>query len=148
MRTDKGDLLVEVLIKEMRKMKIILPAIYAVEHLAWAVRERAKRKTFKQLTKGLSPYQCKQLDKLLNINKGYKYSYLSWLRQPPGVVSIKNFHMVMGRLEFIKKLDLPLDNGKEIHQNRLLQMAHEGSSYSNQHLSRFNELKGSGAVFI
>ncbi|PGW03150.1 hypothetical protein COD90_29530 [Bacillus cereus] len=35
--------LVEALITEMRKRKIILPAIYAVEHLAWAVRERAHR---------------------------------------------------------------------------------------------------------
>lgn len=41
MKTDKGHLLVEALITEMRKRKIILPAIYAVKHVAWAVRERA-----------------------------------------------------------------------------------------------------------
>lgn len=47
----------------------------------------------------------------------------------------------MERIEFIQKLNLPLDNGREVHQNRLLQMACEGSRYSNQHLSRFHELK-------
>lgn len=141
MKTDTGHLLVEALITEMRKRKIILPAIYAVEHLAWATRERAHRRIFKQLTKGLTSFQCKQLDKLLNVEKGYKYSYLSWLRQPSGVVSVKNFHKIMDRLEFIQKLNLPLDNGREVHQNRLLQMAREGSRYSNQHLSRFHECK-------
>jgi hypothetical protein len=34
MKTDKGHLLVEALITKMRKRKIILPAIYAVEHVA------------------------------------------------------------------------------------------------------------------
>jgi hypothetical protein len=34
MKTDKGHLLVEALITKMRKRKIILPAIYALEHVA------------------------------------------------------------------------------------------------------------------
>jgi hypothetical protein len=78
------------------------------------------------LTKGITSFQCKQLDTLLKVGKGYKYSYLSWLRQSTDVVSIKNFHKIMNRLEFIRKLNLPLDNGREVHQNRLLQMAREG----------------------
>lgn len=47
----------------------------------------------------------------------------------------------MDRIEFIQKSNLPLDNGREVHQNRLLQMAREGSRYSNQHLSKFHKLK-------
>ncbi|HEQ3529414.1 TPA: DUF4158 domain-containing protein, partial [Bacillus cereus] len=142
MKTDQGHLLVEVLITEMRKRKIILPAMYAIEHLAWAVRERAHRRIFKQLlTNGLTPSQCKQLDRILSVGEGYKYSYISWIRQPSGVISVKNFHKIMDRIEFIQKLNLPLDNGREVHQNRLLQMAREGSRYSNQHLSRFHDLK-------
>ncbi|HDR5272810.1 TPA: DUF4158 domain-containing protein, partial [Bacillus thuringiensis] len=94
MKTDQGHLLVEVLITEMRKRKIILPAIYAIEHVAWAVRERAHRRIFKQLTRNLTSSQCKQLDQLLSVGKGYKFSYLSWLRQPSGVVSVKNFHKI------------------------------------------------------
>ncbi|SFC79063.1 hypothetical protein SAMN04488168_109162 [Bacillus sp. 491mf] len=125
----------------MRKRKIILPAMYAVEHLAWAVRERVQRRTFKQLVQGLSPHQERQLDQLLYVSQPGKQSDLSWLRQPPGVVSIKNFHELMDRLEYIQRLALPLDNGREIHQNRLLQMAREGSRYSTQHLSRFHTLK-------
>lgn len=81
----KRDLLVEALIQEMRKRKIILPAVYAIEHLAWSVRERAKQKIFKYLTKGLSSYQYEQLDTLLYTREENKNSLLSWLRQPPGV---------------------------------------------------------------
>ncbi|MEC3435162.1 DUF4158 domain-containing protein, partial [Bacillus cereus] len=42
MGTEKGLVLVDLLIQEMRKRKIILPAMYAVEHLVWAVCERAE----------------------------------------------------------------------------------------------------------
>uniref|UniRef100_UPI00402A7CE3 Tn3 family transposase n=1 Tax=Bacillus sp. DX2.2 TaxID=3073452 RepID=UPI00402A7CE3 len=141
MKTENGYLLVEALIHEMRKRKIILPAVYAVEHLAWSVRERARRKIFKHLTKGISVQQYIQLDKLLYTNDEKRNSSLSWLRQPPGVISLKNFHEILDRLEFIQSLDLPLDNGKDIHQSRLIQMAREGSRYSIQHLSRFHESK-------
>ncbi|AAM26099.1 MULTISPECIES: Tn3 family transposase [Bacillus] len=141
MKTENGYLLVEALIQEMRKRKIILPAVYAIEHLAWSVRERARKRIFKYLTKGLSSYQYEQLDTLLYTHEEKKSSLLSWLRQPPGVIALKNFHEILDRLEFIQSLDLPLDNGKEIHQNRLIQMAREGSRYSIQHLSRFNERK-------
>ncbi|MED3329728.1 Tn3 family transposase [Bacillus thuringiensis] len=141
MKTENRYLLVEALIQEMRKRKIILPAVYAIEHLAWSVRERARKRIFKYLTKGLSSYQYEQLDTLLYTREESKNSLLSWLRQPPGVISLKNFHEILDRLEFIQSLDLPLDNGKEIHQNRLIQMAREGSRYSIQHLSRFNERK-------
>ncbi|WP_409193991.1 DUF4158 domain-containing protein [Bacillus cereus] len=79
MKTDQGHLLVEALITEMRKRQIILTAIYVIEHLAWAVRERAHRMIFKQLTKDITPSQRKQIDKLLSVGKGYKYSYISWL---------------------------------------------------------------------
>ncbi|MGY3372220.1 hypothetical protein ACVWXX_000124 [Bacillus toyonensis] len=72
----------------MRNRNIILPAIYAVGHVVWAVHERAHRKIFKQLTKNLTSSQYKQLNKLLSVGKGYKFSYLSWLRQPSGVVSV------------------------------------------------------------
>jgi hypothetical protein len=53
----------------------------------------------------------------------------------------KHFHALMDRLEYLQKLDLPLDNGRGIHQNRLLQMAREGLRYSTQHLSGFHILK-------
>ena len=42
MGTDKGIVLVETLIEEMRNQKIIPPAIYAINQLAWFVLEQAK----------------------------------------------------------------------------------------------------------
>ena len=125
--TDKGLVLVDLLIQEMRKRKIILPAMYAVEHLVWAVCERAERRTFKKLTKALSPQQLLQLDQLLTKPADKHITNLSWLRKPPGTVSLKNFHKILDRVQFIQRLALPLENGQEILQNRLLQLAREGS---------------------
>lgn len=123
MSTDKGIVLVESLLTEMRNRKIILPAIYALEHLGWSVRERAKKLTYKQLTKGLTAEQCKSLDRLLDLREGSKTSYLAWLRKPPYSLSSKSFHKILDRHDFIGQLQLPLNNGRDVHQNRLLQMA-------------------------
>ncbi|MHA5077983.1 DUF4158 domain-containing protein [Bacillus anthracis] len=75
MKTENGYLLVEALIQEMRKRKIILPAVYAIEHLAWSVRERARKRIFKYLTKGLSSYQYEQLDTLLYTHEEKKVHF-------------------------------------------------------------------------
>jgi TnpA family transposase len=141
MGTDKGIILVESLIQEMRNQRIILPAIYAMEHLGWSVRERAKKLTYKQLTKGLTAEQCESLDRLLDLREGTKLSYLAWLRKPPHSLSSKSFHKILDRHDFIGQLQLPLDNGRDVHQNRLLQIAREGARYSNHHLARFQPLK-------
>jgi hypothetical protein len=103
MGTDKGLVLVDLLIQEMRNRKIILPAMYAIEHLVWAVCERAERRTFKTLTKALSPQQLLQLDQLLTKSADKHITNLSWLRKPPGTVSLKNFHKILDRVQFITK---------------------------------------------
>ncbi|WP_420820972.1 Tn3 family transposase [Shimazuella alba] len=141
MSTNKGIILVESLVTEMRNRKVILPAIYTIEHLGWSVRERAKKLTYKQLTKGLTTEQCESLDRLLKLREGTKQSYLTWLRKPPHSLSSKSFHKILDRHDFIGQLQLPLNNGRDVHQNRLLQMAREGARYSNQHLARFQPLK-------
>lgn len=137
--TDKGILLVEALIQEMRNRKIIVPGITTVERFAWFVRHRAENLVYKQLTQGLTAEQCTQLDKLLTIRTGGRQTYLVWLRQPPESTSNKSFHELMDRRDFIKNLQLPLENGRRVHQNRLTQLAREGSRYSAQHLARFND---------
>lgn len=139
MGTDKGIVLVEALIQEMRNRKIIIPGITTVERLGWSVRRRAENLVYKQLTQGLMTEQCIKLDQLLTLRNGTKQTYLAWLRQPPGSVSSRTFHEIMDRRDFIKNMQLPLDNARQIHQNRLAQLAREGTRYSVQHLARFNE---------
>lgn len=94
---------------------------------------------YKQLTEGLTTEQCIQLDQLLTVWKGGGQTHLAWLRQPPGSISNKSFHEIMDRRDYIRDLQLPLDNARQVHQNRLIQLAREGSRYSAQHLARFNE---------
>ncbi|MEB9553496.1 hypothetical protein P4J60_29385 [Bacillus cereus] len=86
----------------IQEMRIILPAIYAIEHLVSAVCERAERRTFKKLTKALSPQQLLQLDQLLTKSADKHITNLSWLRKPPGTVSLKNSHKILDRIQFIQ----------------------------------------------
>lgn len=51
--TDKGIALVEALIEEMRRTKIIIPAMSTVERLAWETRRRAQNQFYLSLTKRL-----------------------------------------------------------------------------------------------
>ena len=52
MSTDKGTVLVDELIKEMRARKIVVPGIYTVERLGWTVRRRAQLIYSSSLQKG------------------------------------------------------------------------------------------------
>jgi hypothetical protein len=57
--------LVEALIEEMRRTKIIIPAMSTVERLAWETRRRAQNQFYLSLTKHLTPIQKTELDGLL-----------------------------------------------------------------------------------
>ena len=83
--TDKGIALVEALIEEMRRCKIIIPAMSTVERLAWEMRRRAQKQCYLLLTKHLTTFQKKELDGLLVLNPDKNRTHLVWLRQPPGV---------------------------------------------------------------
>src|SRR5215207_3627920 len=123
MSTDSGEALVEALLEEMRTRNIVAPALYAVERLGWEVRNKARRAVFARLTGGLSREQLHDLDELLLVQEGRDETPLNWLRRPPGPPSAKNFKEVLGRLEFLRSLELPADMSKSVHHNRLIRLA-------------------------
>jgi TnpA family transposase len=141
MSTDKGIALVGILVDEMRSRQIVIPAIYAVERLAWEVRHRAQKLVDIELTSSLTSLQKLALDKLLVIGQERKRSDLTWLRQPPGLANPKNFLKVVEKLEFIRQFKLDPDCSNRVHQNRLLQLTKIGQKSTPAHLSRLDELR-------
>lgn len=135
--TDSGPALVRALIEEMRSRRILMPGITTVEGLGWEVRRRAQRKTFQLLTEGLTDLQRTQLQGLLAVPASSRQSVLVWLRQPPGAASPANFQKVIERLRWIRTLGLDPQVTSRIHQNRLQQLAREGTRMTAQHLSQF-----------
>ena len=137
--TDSGPALVRALIEEMRSRMILIPGITTVEGLGWEVRRRAQRKTFHLLTEGLTDLQRTQLQGLLAVPTFSRQTVVSWLRQPPGAASPSNFQKVIERLRWICDLGLDPQVTSRIHQNRLQQLAREGTRMTAQHLQFNND---------
>lgn len=139
--TDKGIALVEALIEEMRRTKIIIPAMSTVERLAWEARRRAQNQFYLSLTKRLTTIQKKELDGLLVINVEKNRTPLVWLRQPPGVANPKNFLKILDKFEFIRDLNLDSSCLAKVHHNRLVQLTRIGVKTTPAHIARLDELR-------
>src|SRR5512135_2351252 len=63
--TDRGLVLVRALLDELRRRRVLAPALSVLDRLASAVRHRARREAYRALTADLTPEQCIQLDELL-----------------------------------------------------------------------------------
>ncbi|HEX6290940.1 MAG TPA: Tn3 family transposase [Herpetosiphonaceae bacterium] len=135
--TDHGMALVIALVEEMRLRKIIAPALYLIERVAWETRRRAQRQIFKRLTADLTAEQCAQLDALLTIPPDRAYTPLAWLRQPVGKPVPATILKLIERLQFIRSMGIDHDRARQLHQNQVLKLAREGTRYTPQFLQRF-----------
>jgi len=135
--TDSGVALVTALVEEMRGRKVVAPALYLIERLAWETRRRAQRQVSQRLTTGIMPPDHARLDALLTVAPGRRQTPLVWLRQPPGKPSPPTILALIERLTVIRVLGLDHTLARQVHQNRLLQLAREGGRYSPAFLARF-----------
>ncbi len=132
--------LIKIAIDEMRKQKIILPAMTTVERLVWEIRRRAEKKVYQRLTESLTSNQKQQLDTLTEPSDEQRRTPLSWLREKPGQSSPDAFLDAIKRLEYVREINLS-SNTKEIHPNRLLQLSRMGARYEPHSFRRFKESK-------
>jgi TnpA family transposase len=139
--TESGEALVGALLEEMRRRRIVAPALSTVERLAWETRRRAQGTVFRKLVAGLEDGQLARLDALLVVPEGGDETPLNRIRRPPGPPSPKNFKDVLDRLNFVRTLGLPENAGSDIHHNRLTRLAREGAKTTPQHLRRFDSLR-------
>ncbi|MCF8568331.1 DUF4158 domain-containing protein [Alicyclobacillus tolerans] len=58
--TGRAEHLIQAVIEEFRKQKVILPGMTVIERLAWEVRQRAEEKIFKHLVSALTTEQTKK----------------------------------------------------------------------------------------
>ena len=68
-----------------------------------------------------------------------RQTVLAWLRQSPGAASPSNFQKVIERLRWIRDLGLDPQITSRVHQNRLQQLAREGTRMTAQHLQFNND---------
>lgn len=137
LQTDKGIVLANTLVENLRRQTIILPAMNAIERACAEAITRANRRIHAALADSLLPVHCQRLDELLKRKEGSKTTWLAWLRQSP--VKPNSRHMLehIERLKAWQALELPGGIERQVHQNRLLKIAREGGQMTPADLAKF-----------
>ncbi len=137
LQTDKGIVLANAVIENLKRQSIMLPALNTIERICAEVITRANRQIHQNLTTSLSTCHHERLDDLLKIKDGSKQTVLSWLRESPMKSNSRYMLEHIERLKALQEVDLPVGIEKQIHQNRLLKMAREGGQMKAADLAKF-----------
>ncbi|WP_407301260.1 DUF4158 domain-containing protein [Klebsiella quasipneumoniae] len=144
LQTDKGIMLANSVLDDLRHRHVILPTLDVVERVCAEAITRANRQIYETLSEPLSDAHRRRLDDLLKRDNG-RTTWLAWLRQSP--VKPNSPHM----LEHIERLkawqaahDLPSGIERLVHQNRLLQKIIRGRPDD----ARRRRVRGSTAALL
>jgi len=133
------------LLEEMRRRRIILPAISMIEDLAWRVHRQVEEEALGHLTASLSPLQRSQLEMLLIPAVDASDRNLTWLRRPVGSPGSRGISDLMDRLEFVRDFELKVPV-ETISPLLLGQFAARGARHTLQHLREYDTGKRFGIV--
>jgi TnpA family transposase len=106
-QTDKGIVLAQTLVEDLRRKKVLFPSVKVIERACAEAVTRATRRIYRILTESLTSEHRAQLDSLLEQFNGSKMTTVMWLRQSPGVPNAKHLLEHIQRLEAIQLLSLP-----------------------------------------
>jgi hypothetical protein len=137
LQTDKGIMLANSVLDDLRHRHVILPTLDVVERVCAEAITRANRQIYETLSEPLSDAHRRRLDDLLKRRDNGKTTWLAWLRQSP--VKPNSRHMLehIERLKAWQALDLPSGVERSVHQNRLLKIAREGGQMTPADLAKF-----------
>ncbi len=133
-QTERGIVLANALLDALRREHVIVPAVDVIERVCAQALTQGTRKVYEALTTPLTAVHQQRLDELLTVRENATASSLAWLRQPPGTPNAKHILTHIERLRVIRSLELPEGLERNVHQNRLLKLAREGSQMTAQHL--------------
>jgi TnpA family transposase len=129
--------LVERVLEECRRRRIIIPRPQRLERLCVEARHRARREVQRRLTDGLSADQRQRLDALLDRREETNQSWLTWLRQMPEAAKPVAMLGLIERLDHVRAIDLDPARGHRVHQARLAQLAREAGRTTAQHVADY-----------
>jgi hypothetical protein len=102
--TDHGVKIVEALVAELRKHRLVLPSADTIERLALRGRARARREAAAALFDALSPQQRSRLQALLVNAPSVGQTRLTWLRGCPHSASPASMTALLDRLKYLRSL--------------------------------------------
>lgn len=142
--TPKGLLLA--LLDEMRRQRIILPAISTLEHWAWRMHQRLEEEAFSRLTDSLSVLQRSELDQMLWPAVDANDQNLTWLRRAMGIPGAKSMLDLLDRLDLIRSVELNPQIAEGINPLLLRQLASRRPRHTLQHLREYPRRKRFGIL--
>ena len=110
----RPDLLVEMLLEELRRHRILIPTRSTLELLVHQTRSRAERMLYRALTNGLTDAQGGVLDTLLNQKPEAATSWMGWLRQLPQAPAARNILALIERIRFVRELGIDADRQRSV----------------------------------
>ena len=140
--------LVEAALEQLRRWQIVFPAFSAIEDLCADIRDQANASVYHQLTHFLTALQKHQVLLTLNKRRDPDFTYLTWLREPPGNASTANFQEVLERLTYIRQIGLPADLRSRLHPNRLNELYQEARRFSAWRLENLRDSQRSLATLV
>ncbi len=140
-QTERGIVLANALLEALRREYVIVPGVEVIERVCAQALIQGTRKVHEALTASLTAAHQQRLDELLTVRKNATASSLAWLRQPSGTPNAKHILTHIERLRAIRSLELPEGLERNVHQNRLLKLAREGSQMTAQHLRDLEPLR-------
>ena len=135
----KSAFLVGATLNELRRRKILHPALTVVERLVAQVKIQADRRVYNEVIGLLSDRHQADLEFWLNPRGEKSQSRLSWIRQPAGRPSPTNVILIMGKLAAIRQLDLPSEVLDAVPTIRRKQLSQEGNRIAVHNLRMLNE---------
>jgi uncharacterized protein YukE len=124
-----------------------MPSMAELERLVAACRHRARQRAYEVLTCQLNDAQREALDVLLQSQDQTRQTRLGWIRESVGMPTPVQILKRLDRLRALRSIGIPSDWPREVHQNRLLQMARQAAAMNVWHLRQL-ELKRRYATLV
>ncbi len=134
----RADALAEMVVEELRRRRVLLPARGALEAIIHVAIRRGIRIAHRALAGGLSEGQKRDLDKLLDPRAGTNVTILAWARTPALSPTAINLDRIAERVQFLRSLNLPMELMERIPAKVFDELAAEGMRMSAQHLRDLN----------
>lgn len=105
----QADALADMVVEELRRRRILLPARGALEAIIHVAIRRGIRIGHRALAGGLSEQQKLDLEKLLDPREGTSATILAWARTPALSPTAVNLDRIAERVQFLRSLHLPAE---------------------------------------
>ena len=130
----RPDRLLEALLEELRRQRVLLPTPRVLEMLVRQARLRAELVSYRALTDGLTKAQVAALDSLLEPRLDTPVSSIAWLLQAPQSPAARNMLALVERIGFLRNLRIERDRQRNIPSVAFDRIAAESLRMTTQHV--------------